>query len=119
MLDTMEQKFCAACQSPILDTFNFCPVCGKKIKEPPVSTSIGKQIGIYLLSIFLPPLGLFPGIKYLLQSNGKAQIIGAIALVLTFLSIAISVWLTIGIMNQVNGFINSNIGTGINYQNLR
>ena len=102
----MDQITCPHCQFPILDSFYFCPNCGKKRKEPPVSTTIGKQIGIYVLSVLLPPLGLWPGIKYLLQKDQKAKIIGIIAIVLTILSTIITIQIALGIFNQLSSTIN-------------
>ena len=88
------QTTCLNCNSPILPIYIFCPVCGKKIKNGGSSTGIQKQIGICLVSFFLPPFGLFPAIKYLRQPNSKSKIIGAIALALTAISILITISLT-------------------------
>ncbi len=74
-----------------------------------MSISIGSQIGIYLLSIFLPPLGLIPGIKYLFQQNRKAKVVGTIAIVLTLISTIITVQLSFGIMNQFNTALNTQL----------
>jgi hypothetical protein len=98
----MEELYCASCHFAVSETFFFCPNCGKKRKEPPLATSIGKQIGIYLLSFFLPPLGLWPGVKYMMQKDSKAQIVGIVAIVLTIVSIVLTVWTTMGIVNEVN-----------------
>lgn len=110
----MEQKLCPKCQTPIIETNYFCPNCGYKIKEPPVSTTIGKQIGIYLLSALLPPLGLWPAIKYLRQPDSKAQMIGLVAVVLTVVSIIISLWLSFVVFNNLTSTLNAQLdGTGL------
>ncbi|MEY4731701.1 MAG: hypothetical protein RL681_647 [Candidatus Parcubacteria bacterium] len=54
---------------------------------------------IFFLSICLPPLGLWPGIKYVRHSDPDTKRIGLIAIVLTILSSAISVWLTFKLAN--------------------
>lgn len=72
-------------------------------------TTIQKQIGIYLLSIFLPPFGLWPGIKYLRQTNQKAQIIGTVAIILTVLSIGISLWMSINLLKNVQIQVNTQL----------
>lgn len=97
----MESLFCLSCRINLDPTFHFCPNCGEKIKDMVMSTSLGKQIGIYLLSIFLPPFGLWPGIKYLRQTNQKAQIIGTVAIILTVVSIGISLWMSISLLKNV------------------
>jgi hypothetical protein len=110
-----EQKLCPVCHFPIIDSYYYCPNCGKNLKPVPVSTSALKQIGIYALSIFLPPLGLWPGIKYLRQGGKTAKTIGIVAIILTAISIGVSVWLLAGWVNQINKSINSQLNS---YQNL-
>lgn len=99
VLETPVPSTCKQCGYQVLNNYYFCPNCGKKLKNPPLSTSIGKQIYLYLLSALLPPLGLWPGIKYLLDKRPKAKIIGAIAIILTVVSIAITLQLTMSLLN--------------------
>jgi len=93
-METNIQTTCPHCNNPILPIDIFCPACGKKLKRSDLSTGIQKQIGVYLLSFFLPPFGLFPAIKYLRQADSKSKKIGVIALVLTVISILITISLT-------------------------
>lgn len=51
------------------------------------------------MSVFLPPLGLWPGIRYLKQKDEKSRMIGFIAITLTIVSTAITIWLTLGFIN--------------------
>ena len=104
----MENLICPYCKLPISENFLFCSNCGKKLKDA-FSTTIGKQIGIYTLSILLPPLGLVPGIKYLLQKDQKRKLIGITAIVLTIISTIITVWFTIGYVSQASNTINSQL----------
>jgi hypothetical protein len=90
---------CRKCKSAILDTYYFCPNCGKKIKDPPVSTTILKQLYIYLFSLFLPPFGLIYVYPYLMTKGRKAKIIGLVALILTLVS---SYFTLVYIMNTYN-----------------
>ena len=106
----MDHELCPKCKFQLSPANYFCPNCGQKIKEPPVSTTIGKQMGIYLLSFFLPPLGLWPGIKYFRQKGSKAQIIGVVAILLTLLSIIISVWLMAQTYNSITSTLNTQLG---------
>lgn len=106
----MESKSCSKCKYIISDSFYFCPNCGKKLKEPPVSTTVLRQIYIYSLSILLPPLGLWPAVKYLRQKDKKAKIIGIIAILLTIISTVITLFFTINILTtQINTINNSQI----------
>jgi hypothetical protein len=88
------ETICPKCQNPVLPTDFFCPNCGNKLKENITSTGIAKQIGIYLLSFFLPPFGIWPAIKYLRQKDSKSKTIGAVAIVLTILSLTLSFYFT-------------------------
>lgn len=74
---------CKSCQNPIAETFYFCPYCGKKLKSAPLSTSVGKQIGVYLLAVLVPPFGIIPGIKYLNQPDDKSKVVGLVTILLT------------------------------------
>jgi len=103
----MEPKSCSKCKYIISDSFYFCPNCGKKLKEPPVSTTVLRQIYIYSLSILLPPLGLWPAVKYLRQKDRKAKIIGIVAIILTIISSIITTYLTINILNSEITAINN------------
>lgn len=105
-----EQKFCSKCKSPVSESYYFCPNCGKSLKLRPSATSALTQIGIYLLSVFLPPLGLWPGIKYLRTENGKAKVIGAVAIFLTIVSTALTILLTMGAINKLTQTMTQNLG---------
>ena len=71
------------------------------IKDPSNQMTIGKQISIYALSFFLPPLGLIPGIKYLLRKDQKTKTVGIIAIILTIISIMVTIWMSVGFISQV------------------
>lgn len=104
----MEQTICKFCGQTVFNNYYFCPYCGKKLIEPPI-TAI-KEIGVYLLSVFLPPLGLWPGIKYLMQKNSRAKRVGTIAIVLTIISTIVTLWLSViafdGLSKSVNSQLN-------------
>ncbi len=107
----MEQQTCPFCNTQIPLNVYFCPNCGKKIKEPPLSTTIGKQIEIYLICIFLPPFGLIPAIKYIRQKDPKAKNIGIIALILTGICTIVNFWLVFTLLNNINSQINNQLNT--------
>jgi len=82
---------CPFCQSPVDASFFFCPICGKKLREKPLSTGIAAQLGLYLLSAILPPLNIPWMIRYL-KMPGKPKIIGIVSLVLMCASIIVGIW---------------------------
>ncbi|HUD05171.1 MAG TPA: hypothetical protein VMR59_04245 [Patescibacteria group bacterium] len=109
----MEQTVCPFCHFVISENMYFCPNCGKKIKEPPITTL--KEIGVYLLSVFLPPLGLWPGIKYLFSKDQRTKRAGVIAIILTLISSIITIWISVALFNNLSQSLNSQVNQ---YQNL-
>lgn len=101
------QLLCPSCHIPVTEEEYFCPNCGKKLKDKPVSTSVAKQILVYLVSFFLPPFGLPWAFKYLKQPDQKSKIIGYITIGLTILSIIINVWLIMAFINQTQQAMNT------------
>lgn len=90
---------CPQCGNPVSPDSFFCPQCGKELRAAPLSVSLGAQVWIYALSIFLPPLGLWPGIKYVKRSSEKEKLVGWIAIVLTVISTVVTTWLTFAFLN--------------------
>ena len=94
----MEMNICTVCHQPILPQYYFCPNCGNKINQAPLSTSIGTQAWIYAFSIILPMICFifvtkWPGVKYYKSKDKKTHQIGQIAWALLILSTIITIWL--------------------------
>jgi len=89
----------------------------KRETSASLSTTFLKQLLIYFVSFFLPPLGIWPAIKYLRQSDEKSKKIGLAALFLTIISIVITSWLTISLINSFNKQLSNqlNLYQGIDY----
>lgn len=80
------------------------------------STTISKQIVIYLVSFFLPPFGLGWGFKYIKFHDEKVKRVGLIAILLTIVSIILTIWITMSFFNSYSQTINSiNRGMDIGY----
>lgn len=88
-MDNASEIFCPSCHTAVPSTANFCLRCGEKLKETPPSTSVTRQIIIYLVSFFLAPFGLGFAIKYVTQPGAKARTIGIVSLILTIIAIAL------------------------------
>src|SRR5215469_15377008 len=93
---------CPRCKLPLPSEVNFCPSCGRKIKDPSPSVSIGSQIGIYLVSFFIPPFGLWYAYRYLKHGGATEKKIGYVSIVLTVVSIVLSIWITQIFIQAVN-----------------
>ena len=113
----MDIKFCKSCGVQVLDTYHFCPNCGKKVNEV-ISVTILTQLWIYGLSIFLPPLGLWPAFKYLKSSDDKAKMIGIIAVILTVIASIVTIIISIHLFNSIIGGLGGGSSQINSLQNL-
>jgi len=91
---------CQVCHQPILPQYYFCPNCGTKLNEAPLSTSVETQAWIYAFSIILPMIAFifvtrWPGVKYFKSNDPKTKQIGQIAWALIILSTIITIWLAV------------------------
>ena len=93
-------NICKYCKNPVVETFYFCPNCGKKIKEPPFKFSLAKAITIIVAAILIPPFGIIPGIKYFLKDDKRAQFIGIITIALTIIATVVMIIFTINFINS-------------------
>lgn len=96
---------CPSCHTPISSEVHFCPNCGYHFAE---QVSVGRQVWIYFVSLFLPPLGLIWVFKYIRSQNTQLKRIALIAIILTILSSLVTIWFSIslfqGIQNQLNSY---------------
>jgi hypothetical protein len=110
---SLHEMTCPDCSSPLSLSTNFCANCGKRLRTIALSTSIAKQIIVYLVSFFLAPLGLWYAWKYLRQEDNKSKAIGGVAIALTVLSIALTIWTVAGLFNSAGPLLKSLIGLGL------
>ena len=106
---------CPFCHTQIDPVAYFCPNCGKKVPEKPISTGLWPQVLLYLLSFFLPPLNLILTIRYLKSPDPKAKQVGLISLGLMTVGIVLAVWIAAGVLKSVNEQVNTQLKQ---YQNL-
>ena len=100
---------CEKCKYQIQTDWYFCPNCGKILKEKPIT--IRKQIGIYLVSFFLAPLGLGWGFRYIRSKDKKIKLVGIISIVLTVISMVLLILAFKNLMDQYSTMLN-NYGVG-------
>ena len=85
---------------------NFCPNCGRRLVEKPVSTGVWAVLVLILVSTLLPPFGLGLTIRYLRSGNPTARIWGMASLILTVVVLVLAVWTTISISRNINQLVN-------------
>ena len=108
----MQLTTCLTCKFQISSEWFFCPNCGKQLKEKVPPLTVWKQILIYLVSFFLPPLGLGWGFKYIRSKNLKVKMVGYVAILLTVASIWITISVFKSFVDQYSEVLN-NLGGGI------
>jgi len=104
---------CPSCKNVVDLTYNFCPTCGRKLKNAPIFVSLTKEVWIYCVSLFLPPFGL-RWAKYMGQSDPRIKRIGALAIILTVLSTAVTILLAISITNSLTTTLNNQLNSTSN-----
>lgn len=106
MEDTLK---CPSCHIDVKQSDYFCFNCGKNLKPKPPSTTLMRQLVVYLESIFLPPYGILVGLRYLRQKENKSKVIGVLAIVLTIISIVVFTKVTLDFINTVNSQVNEQL----------
>ena len=102
---------CPKCHIAIRPTDYFCFNCGTNLHPKPLSTSIPTQLLIYTGSIFLAPMGLIWGWRYIRQPETKSKIVGSIAITLTIITLIIATILIKNFMNMINSQVYKQLET--------
>lgn len=67
------------------------------------------QALLYIGSIFLPPMGIVWGWKYLKQSDQKSRIVGMVAIAITVVVLLWATYYTMNVINTVRGQVNTQL----------
>lgn len=98
---------CPSCKENVSSEYFFCPMCGKKLREKPLSTSFGRQLGVYVISFLFPPFGLGSAFNYLRQPRASAKVIGVIAILLTSASLMMISYQMMEVFSMIAPLLNS------------
>ncbi|HLB51809.1 hypothetical protein A3F07_04720 [candidate division WWE3 bacterium RIFCSPHIGHO2_12_FULL_38_15] len=75
-----------------------------------------QKIKIYLLSIFLTPLGVYWFIKYFRSPNRDKRLVGYLSLVITLATLVVTIAITSSYLNVLNDYVgNYNLDIFTNY----
>jgi predicted nucleic acid-binding Zn ribbon protein len=102
-------NLCPVCHQPVEEADYFCRNCGRNLRKKPLSTSAGKQILVYLGSIFLFPLGFIWGIRYIREYNRAAKTTGLICLIISVLVLFAVIYVTFMIISGINNQVNQQL----------
>ncbi len=93
-MENQLEIICPSCKSSISPASLFCPNCGEQLKNKPAETRLSKQIIAYLVSIFIPPFGLWYTYKYFKAGDAKSRKVAIVTIILTIMSILSTLWFT-------------------------
>ena len=77
--------------------------------EAPPGTAPEDQIKLYLGSVFLAPMGIVWGLKYLRQEDQKSKIVGIVAMSLSVMTLIIATQYVMSAVNSINGQVNKQL----------
>ncbi len=100
-----ETVVCPSCKQQVSKEHYFCPNCGKKLRDKPLSTSVLAQFGVYAFSILLPPFGIWPAIKYLRQQDTASKIVGIVVILLTVVSLGVTAYFSTAAVQYANNIM--------------
>jgi len=106
-ITALPEMACPACSASMPSSASFCPNCGRRLRTVPPSTSIPRQLVVYLFSFFLAPLGLWFAWNYFKQEDRKSKAIGFVVVALTIISMAMSIWAMSGLIGWVSQLLKS------------
>lgn len=92
------KNICPQCHQPILPEYYFCPNCGKKLEEVPLSTTIWAQLWLYVFTLIIMPFTAYlayrhwQGIAYVRSKDPKARRMGLISIGILIGTIAFLIW---------------------------
>jgi hypothetical protein len=114
---------CPICHEPVKPEWYFCPNCGTKLRQAPLSTSPMAQLGLYAFSIILPwilfiMVTKWQGITYLKSKNPQEKQIGIIACTLLVASTILTIWLAYVFTQQLIQSSLSSLNTDFNFANM-
>jgi len=97
-----EISLCPGCHVAVRPTDYFCFNCGKNLHAAPPGTAPADQIKLYLGSVFLAPMGIFWGLRYLREESQKSKIVGIIAMTLSVVTLILVTRYTVNLVNTLN-----------------
>ena len=104
------EPVCPQCHTVVRATDYFCFNCGKNLHQKPLPSTPLYEIGAYLGSAVLPPLGAVWGLKYIRQPDAASKRIGWGSIVVTVIAtFLVTVWMVKfaeNIQTQVNQGVN-------------
>lgn len=100
---------CPVCHVSVRPADYFCYNCGKNLHPVPPSTTPGTILKIMLGSIFLAPMGIIWGFRYIPQKDVRSKIVGFAAMALSILTLVILVQYTVSTINTVQSQVNKQL----------
>ncbi len=104
-----EINICPVCHINVRPTDYFCFNCGTNLRPAPLSTSFETQVKLYLKCLFLPPMGMIWGLRYLKQKDSRSKAVGYICIIITTVLLFLLVKWTKDLIDTVNDTVNTSM----------
>jgi len=108
---TQNIPLCTQCHVAVRPADYFCFNCGKELHPKPRSLSTLYIIGVLMGSVFLPPLGIIWGLRYVKEQDSKSKTVGVLAIAITIVVLVIVVISSIQFIQLIEDQVNSQLQT--------
>ncbi len=100
---------CSSCHIVVKPSDYFCSNCGKNLHPVPLGVTLLDQIKLYLGSVFLAPMGIIWGMRYLREKEEKSKIVGVIAMLLSVVTLIVAIQYTVNFANTINSQVDKQL----------
>lgn len=102
MDEAVTPAVCPSCHIVVKLTDYFCSNCGKNLHPVPLGITLIDQVKLYLGSVFLAPMGIFWGMRYLREKEDKPKIVGVVAMLLSVITLIVAIQYSVSFANTIN-----------------
>lgn len=109
MDEVVTPAVCPSCHIVVKSTDYFCSNCGKNLHPVPLRTTVFDQVKLFLGSVFLAPMGIIWGMRYLREKEDKSKIVGVIAMLLSVITLIVAIQYTVNFANTINSQVGNQL----------
>jgi len=109
MEEVPAQATCPVCHVAVRPTDYFCYNCGRNLHPALPSLTMATLIPLFLGTIFLPPMGIIWGFRYVKQEGMQYKTVGFAMMVITVIILIVAVRATFTIVNTATSQMNSQL----------
>ena len=100
---------CPVCHVAVRPTDYYCYNCGRNLHPAPPSLTTATLIPLLLRTVFLPPMGIIWGFRYVKQEGSQYKTVGYAMMIITVVVLIVAVRATMSIVNTATTQMNSQL----------